>query len=194
MIVPLTCDCTYRLDPMPAALSARTILWISISLLAISTLVQAALDFVYRTADPASLQAMVDSWWFAVLDVTRAVFVPLGPLMLAAFFVARAIERRTAALAGSAAPAPRINAGWVFVVGVALTLFGVLLSGSLDIWLRDLNALGRTSLALDALNLVVVPMRTLLFPLGLALLPASVLMKKLEAPRSVEPAAPAAAL
>jgi hypothetical protein len=169
---------------MPATLSARAFLWIGVSLLAAAVIVQAVLDFVYRNIASDALQDLVNTSWFAGLDITRAVLVPLGPLMFAAFFVARAIERRSVS---PASPRPRLTAGWVFGAGVVLTLVGVLVNGALEGWLMDLNARGRTSLALDALNLVVVPLRTLLFPLGLALLPASALMKKLEAESSPDP-------
>ena len=192
---------------MPANFSARAFLWIGVSLMAGSALLQAALDFLFRMAGSDILQSMVNSWWYSVLDVTRALLVPLGPLMLAAFFVARAIEHNTdvagppvpntaapdpavpgtavsgTAVSGTAAlhaSAPRTTAVWVFGAGVVLTLFGVLVAGYLDSWLVALNAQGRTSLALDAVNLVVVPLRTVVLPLGLALLPASALVKKLE--------------
>lgn len=176
---------------MPATLSARAFLWIGVALLAAGALSQLALDIVFRTAGASSVENILDSQWYTVLGVIRAVLVPLGPLMFAAFFVAGAIERRSTAQAAAqagapAAPPPRFGAGWVFGTGVVLTLFGVLVSSSLDGWLIDLNAQGRTSLALDALNLVVVPLRALLFPVGLALLPASALMKKLELPHSVD--------
>lgn len=197
---------------MPANFSARAFLWIGVSLMAGSALLQAAQDFLFRMAGSDILQSMVNSWWYSVLDVTRALLVPLGPLMLAAFFVARAIEHNTdvagppvpntaapdpavpgtavsgiaisgTAVSGTAAPhasTPRTTAVWVFGAGVVLTLFGVLVAGYLDSWLVALNAQGRTSLALDAVNLVVVPLRTVVLPLGLALLPASALVKKLE--------------
>ena len=192
---------------MPANFSARAFLWIGVSLMAGSALLQAAQDFLFRMAGSDILQSMVNSWWYSVLDVTRALLVPLGPLMLAAFFVARAIEHNTdvagppvpntaapdpavpgtavsgTAVSGTAAlhaSAPRTTAVWVFGAGVVLTLFGVLVAGYLDSWLVALNAQGRTSLALDAVNLVVVPLRTVVLPLGLALLPASALVKKLE--------------
>jgi hypothetical protein len=167
-------------------LSARAFLWIGISLIAGSALAQTALDFVYRYSG-SELQPIVDSLWFSMLDALRAVFTPLGPLMVAAFFVARLLERES----GSAdAAAPRITAGWVFAAGITLTLFGVLVNSSLDGWLTTLNAEGRTSLALDALNLVVIPFRFVLLQFGLALFPASALMKKLEARRPAEDLAP----
>ncbi|MCU1447829.1 hypothetical protein [Cryobacterium sp.] len=205
---------------MPANFSARAFLWIGISLLVGSALLQAALDFLFRMAGSQILQSLVNSWWYSVLDVTRALFVPLGPLMLAAFFVARAIERSSeapsavapgavatntavpstavpsTAVPSTAAPlasAPRTTAVWVFGAGVALTLFGILVAGSLDSWLIALNAQGRTSLALDAVNLVVVPLRTVVLPLGLALLPAAALVKKIESRHPVTTAAEAPA-
>jgi hypothetical protein len=220
---------------MPANFSARAFLWIGISLLVGSALLQAALDFLFRMAGSQILQSLVNSWWYSVLDVTRALFVPLGPLMLAAFFVARAIERSSEAPSAVApgavatntavpstavpstavpstavpstavpstavpstavplASAPRTTAVWVFGAGVALTLFGILVAGSLDSWLIALNAQGRTSLALDAVNLVVVPLRTVVLPLGLALLPAAALVKKIESRHPVTTAAEAPA-
>jgi hypothetical protein len=163
---------------MPVNLSARAFLWIGISLLVASALAQIVVDFVFRFSASNQLQPLVDSLWFSVLVTARSVFTPLGPLMVAAFFVARLIERGSGV---PAATAPRISAAWVFAVGVTVTLLGVLVNGSLDDWLTTLNAEGRTSLALDALTIVVVPLRFILLQFGLALLPASALMKKLEA-------------
>jgi hypothetical protein len=168
---------------MPVNLSARALLWIGISLLLASALAQVVIDFVYRYAGADILQSTVDSWWFGALVVARGLFVPLGPLMIAAFFVAHLMERDPAAAATATV---RVTAAWVFTAGLVLTLLGVLIYAYLDGWLATLNSQGRTSLALDALNLVVVPLRTLVLPLGLALLPASVLMKKLEARSPVE--------
>jgi hypothetical protein len=171
-----------RRSTMPVNLSARAFLWIGISVLVASALAQTATDFVFRYAGSDLLQPIVDSWWFSLLNVVTAVFTPLGPLMVAAFFVARLIERGPGIPASAA---PRITAAWVFAAGIVFTLFGALVIGSLDGWLTALNADGRTSLALDALYLVVIPARFSLIQLGLALLSASALMKKLEARKPV---------
>jgi hypothetical protein len=168
---------------MPANFSARAFLWIGIALIVASAILQVAIDLVFGTAGQDELQSLVNSWWFTILSVTRTVIAPLAPLMLAAYFVARLIERSPGP---SSRPAHRITALWVFVAGVVFTLLGVLIGVSLDGWLGTLNAQRRTSLALDLLNLVVVPLRGVVFPLGLALLPAAALMKMLESRAPVE--------
>jgi hypothetical protein len=172
---------------MPVNLSARAFLWIGLALILASALLQVALDLLFRYVGPDTIPSVMDSWWYSVLLPARAVFGPLGPLMLAAFFVARLIERTPGA---PASPAPRDTSAWVFTAGVVLTLLGVLIVGSLDGWLTTLNAQGRSSLALDALNVVVVPLRYTVLPLGLALLPTSALMKKLEVRRPVDALVP----
>ena len=159
-------------------------LWIGIGLIVASAVIQIARDFAFRLVDHNVLQDLINTWWYNSLDLALVISVPLGTMMVAAFFVARLLERGSVT---SDEPAPRITAAWVFWTGVILTIFGLLVSVSLSTWLSDLNATGRTSLALDAANLVLTPLRTVIFPLGLALLPASVLMKKLEA-RSSAPA------
>jgi hypothetical protein len=162
---------------MPANLSARALLWIGIGLVVASVLLQLARDLVYRVTDPNSLQSLATSWWFESFSVALVLLVPLGTWTVAASFVARLIERGTIA---PAHPATRITAAGVFWTGVVLTLAGLLVGASLDSWMSSLVAQGRPSIALDALNLVVSPLRNVIVPLGLALLPASVLMKKLE--------------
>jgi hypothetical protein len=165
---------------MPAHLTARAMLWIGIALLAVSVLSQAALDFIFRSAGSAFLDGMQVSWWYPLYQFVPTVLIPLGTLFLAAFFVANAIERR-AALAPASGRRPAITAAWLFWTGLVLTVLGLLVGASLEEWLTGLNAQGRTSIALDALNLVVVPLRMVLVPLGVALLPASVLVKKVQA-------------
>ena len=162
---------------MPANISARAVLWIGIGLIAVCVVLQVTRDFVLRLADVNSQQAFVNSWWFGSFQVTLTVLVPLGTLMVAAFFVARLIDRGSW---NPDQPEFRITAVWVFWAGVLLTIVGLLVEASLYSWFEDLNSEGRTSLALDALNIIVNPLRALIVPLGLALLPASVLMKKLE--------------
>ena len=162
---------------MPANLSARAILWIGIGLVAASVLLQLARDFAFRLVDEASLQEVANGWLFGSVPLALALLVPLGSMMIAAFFVARLIERGP----GSAArPAGRGTAAGVFWTGVVLTLLGVLVGASLESWLGTLVAQGRPSIALDALNIIVSPLRNVMIPLGLALLAASVLVKKLE--------------
>ncbi|QYF74616.1 hypothetical protein [Cryobacterium sp. PAMC25264] len=163
---------------MPANFSARAILWIGIGLVAASVLIQLTRDLVFRLSDQAVLQTIVNTWWFDSANLAVMLLVPLGTWTVAASFVARLIERGTIA---PAHPATRITAAGVFWTGVVLTLAGLLVGASLDSWLSSLVAQGRPSIALDALNLVVSPLRNVIVPLGLALLPASVLMKKLEA-------------
>ena len=162
---------------MPANLSARAILWIGIGLVAASVLIQLTRDLVLRLSDQSLLQSLVNTWWFDSANLAVTLLVPLGTWTLATFFVARLIER---AAVGPERPAFRITAAGVFWAGVVLTLVGLLVEASLDSWLSTLVAQGRPSIALDALNLVVSPLRNVIVPLGLALLPASVLMKKLE--------------
>jgi len=166
-----------RSDTMPANLSARALLWIGIGLVAASILLQLARDLVYRVADQNSLQSLATSWWFESFSIALVLLVPLGTWTIAAFFVARPIERATIT---PAHPPTRVTAAGVFWTGVVLTLAGLLVGASLDTWMSTLVAQGRPSIALDALNLVVSPLRNVIVPLGLALLPASVLMKKLE--------------
>jgi len=165
---------------MPANLSARSILWIGIGLIAASVLIQVSRDVVSRLLDPDSLQAVANSWWFGSLDAAFLVLVPLGTLMVAAFFVARLIERVPTTPAQKAF---RITAAGMFWTATACTLLGLLVVASIDSWMGTLIAQGRPSIALDALYLVVSPIRNIVIPLGLALLPASVLMKKLEESR-----------
>ncbi|POH62166.1 hypothetical protein C3B61_18320 [Cryobacterium zongtaii] len=177
MISLLTCLCIHRLDTMPANLSTRSILWIGIGLITASVLVQVGRDLVYRLVATDSLQAVANSWWFGSFDVVFLLVVPLGTLMVAAFFVARLIERVPTV---PAQPARRITAAGVFWAGIVFTLVGLLVVASLEGWMGTLAAQGRPSIALDALYFVVSPLRNIVIPLGLALLPASVLMKKLE--------------
>lgn len=165
---------------MPANLSARAILWIGIGSVAASVLLQLARDVAFRLVDPDSLQDLANGWPFDSVQLALTLFLPLGAMLIAAFFVARLIERG-ADSAGR--PADRVTAAGVFWAGVVLTLLGLLVGASLEGWMGTLVAQGRPSIALDALTLVVSPLRNVLIPLGLALLPASVLMKKLEVAR-----------
>ncbi|TFC07076.1 hypothetical protein E3O42_01510 [Cryobacterium adonitolivorans] len=163
---------------MPANLSARALLWIGVGTIAFSVLCQLAWDVVWRVAGlgPANL---LESWWYPLYVFVPTVLVPLGSMIVAASFVARALERGTES--DSAPERPRtISAAWLFWTGLTLTVLGLVVSAYLQDWLTDLNAAGRTSLALDALNLVVIPLRMIILPLGLALLPAAVLVKKIE--------------
>ena len=163
---------------MPANLSARAILWIGIGLVAASVLLQLARDVTFRLVDQDSLQDLANnSWLFDSVYLVLTLLVPLGAMLIAVFFVARLIERGTD---GAARPADRITAAGVFWTGIVLTLLGLLVGASLESWMGTLVAQGRPSIALDALNIVVSPLRNVMIPLGLALLPASVLMKKLE--------------
>ena len=162
---------------MPATLSARSILWIGIGLVAASVLLQLVRDVTFRLVDQDSLQDLANGWFFNSASIALTLLVPLGTILIAAFFVARLIERDTGA---AARPADRITAAGVFWTGIVLTLLGLVVGASLEGWLGTLVAQGRPSIALDALNIVVSPLRNVLLPLGLALLPASVLMKKLE--------------
>jgi len=177
---------------MPANLTARTILWIGVILTAVSVLCQAALDFVFRSAGIDVMTAMLDSWWYSLYPFVPTVLLPLGTLLIAAFFVANAVERNVILV-----PTPprrrAIPAAGLFWSGVVLIVLGILVQSSYQDWLTDLTAQGRTSIALDGLNLVVVPLRMVLIPLGIALLPASVLVKKIQSVRSPElPAVPVA--
>ena len=162
---------------MPANLSARAILWIGIGLVAASVLLQLARDVIFRLVDQDSLQDLANSWLFDSVYLALTLLVPLGAMLIAVFFVARLIERGTD---GAVRPADRITAAGVFWTGIVLTLLGLLVGASLESWMGTLVAQGRPSIALDALNIVVSPLRNVMIPLGLALLPASVLMKKLE--------------
>ena len=174
---------------MPANFSARVILWIGIGMIVASALIQVGRDFLYRFVDADSLQDAANSWWFESFGVALVLLVPLGTLMIAAFFVARQIERGTDAAAQTGL---NVTAAGVFWAAVVLTLLGLLIGGSLESWMGTLVAQGRPSIALDALYVVVSPLRNVVVPLGLALLPASVLMKKLEARSRADAVAPAA--
>ena len=163
---------------MPANFSARAILWIGIGVVAASVLLQLARDVTFRLVDQDSLQDLANnSWLFDSVYLALTLLVPLGAMLIAVSFVARLIERGTESAAG---PADRITAAGVFWTGIVLTLLGLLVGASLESWMGTLVAQGRPSIALDALNIVVSPLRNVVIPLGLALLPASVLMKKLE--------------
>lgn len=162
---------------MPANFSARTILWIGIGLVAASVLLQLARDVTFRLVDQDSLQVLANSWLFDSVYLALTLLVPLGAMLIAVFFVARLVERGTD---GAARPTDRITAAGVFWTGIVLTLLGLLVGASLESWMGTLVAQGRPSIALDALNIVVSPLRNVVIPLGLALLAASVLMKKLE--------------
>ncbi|WEO78926.1 hypothetical protein BJQ94_07795 [Cryobacterium sp. SO2] len=172
---------------MPANLSARALLWIGIGTMTFSVLCQLALDVTWRVAGTESGNTILESWWYPLFQFVPTVLIPLGSMLIAAFFVAHALERDTSV---DSAPERRwtSSAAWLFWIGLILTLAGLVVSASLQDWLTDLNAQGRTSLALDALNLVVIPLRTIILPLGLALLPAAVLVRKIESRNPVVPA------
>lgn len=167
---------------MPAQLSARAMLWIGITLLVASVVSQAALDFVFRTAGTEFINDLQVSWWYPLFQFVPAVLLPLGAVCTAAFFVGNAVERLPG-ITPEPGRRPAIPAAWLFWTGLVLIVLGLLVEASLQDWLAGLNAQGRTSLALDALNLVVTPLRMVLTPLGLALPPASVLVKKVRAVR-----------
>ena len=162
---------------MPANLSARAILWLGIGTITFSVLCQLALDVVWRVASTESGNTLLDSWWYPLFQFVPTVLIPLGSMLIAASFVAHALERGPGV--DSLPERGRASAAaWLFWIGLILTVLGLVVSASLQDWLTDLNSQGRSSLALDALNLVVIPLRMIILPLGLALLPAAVLVKK----------------
>ena len=164
---------------MPANLSARALLRIGIGLMAVSVISQTTIDLVWRVAGNDWMTGAMSSWWYPFYQLVPTVLIPLGALVVAASFVARALE--SDARADSATDRPGTRAAWLFWTGLVLTILGLVVGASLQDWLTDLNAQGRTSLALDALNLIVIPLRMVLLPLGLALLPSAVLVKKISA-------------
>lgn len=167
---------------MPANLSARALLWIGIGTIAFSVLCQLAMDIVWRVAGAGPV-SLLESWWYPLYQFVPIVLIPLGSMIVAASFVARALERGPeSALATERRRTT--SAAWLFWTGLVLTVLGLVVSAFLQDWLTDLNAVGRTSLALDALNLVVIPLRMIIVPLGLALLPAAVLVKTIESERA----------
>lgn len=169
-----------RSDTMPATLTARTMLWIGIGLITFSVLCQVIFDVLSRAADFDLINEMIASWWYPLYQFVPTVLIPLGAIFVAAFFVANAIERRMV-VDPKPRHRPEVPAVVLFWTGVVLTILGLLVNASLQDWLTDLNAQGRTSLALDALNLMVIPLRMVIVPVGLALLPISVLVKRVQA-------------
>ena len=167
---------------MPANLSARALLWIGIGLIMVSVIGQTTIDLVWRAAGNDWMTGVMSSWWYPLYQLVPTVLIPLGTLLVAVSFVARALEDET-----RTDPLPNrlgTRAAWMFWAGLVLTILGLVVGASLQDWLSDLNAQGRTSLALDALNLIVIPLRMVILPLGLALLPSAVLVKKISALRA----------
>ena len=166
---------------MPANLSARALLWIGIGVIAVSMISQTTIDLVWRAAGNDWMTGAMSSWWYPFYQLVPTVLIPLGALVVAASFVARALEGDVRA--DSTTDRLGTRAAWLFWTGLVLTILGLVVGASLQDWLTDLNAQGRTSLALDVLTLIVIPLRMVILPLGLALLPSAVLVKKISALR-----------
>jgi hypothetical protein len=170
---------------MPPRLSARQVLWSGVILTALGVFVENYLGIVVVGAGGSD--ALNSDWWFVLAGIVGPVAVPVGTVLIACSSLVRIVELGTRP-GGSETDRmpPRFTARRLAWAGLVLIVVGLVLS-----FLPAFSVLGGASAGLSGgtdlssnlardLMFVAGPVASLALPLGVALLPCSLVAKVLE--------------
>jgi hypothetical protein len=169
---------------MPPKLSARQLFWTGVVLTAAGV-------FIGRY-----LMGIVFALWGqgaittgplpSITSALEPLLVPCGVVVLACSLIARTIESQATPAShlrtsGRSMP-PRLTAKQILWTGVVLVVLGLILGASMDDLYVNLSGSSDLSanLARDLLNFIGVPLRAVMIPLGIALLPSALIVRMLE--------------
>ena len=175
---------------MPPKLSARQLFWGGVVLTAVGVFVgQFLVTIVFSLWGE---RAISSSPLPSILQPLDALLVPLGALLLASSLIARTIETHTASTShlhashlrasGRRTMPPRLSAKQILWSGIVLVVLGLILTATMGDFFMQLSGSTDVSanLARDLLGVVGVPLQTILVPLGIALLPAALIVRMLQ--------------
>jgi hypothetical protein len=169
---------------MPPKLSARQLFWTGVVLTAVGVFIGRYLvGIVFALWGQA---AITTGPLPSIVSALEPLLVPLGVVVLAASLVARTIESQTIPAShlrtSDRAMPPRLTAQQILWSGVVLVVLGLLLGASMDGMYLDLYGSSdlAANLARDLLDFVGVPLRAVMVPLGIALLPSALIVRMLQ--------------
>lgn len=165
---------------IPKTLSARTMFWTGIVMLAVGILVvHGGLPVMFALGGETAANSPV--YWF-LSNLLALVLPPLGISFAAMSLLVKALEARTVVVVTAQAPAasvpPSLAARTVFWVGCSCIVVGVVLALNLQGWNEDLWS--SRSLLGDFFSYVVTPISLVFVPLGAALVPISFVLRMLQ--------------
>ena len=169
---------------MPPRVSARQLFWTGVVLTAVGVFIgRYLMGIVFALWGQA---AITTGPLPSIISMLEPLLVPLGVVVLAASSVARTIESQTTPAshlrASSRAMPPRLTAEQMLWTGVVLVVLGLILGVSMDGMYLDLSGSSdlEANLARDLLDFIGVPLRAVMVPLGIALLPSALIVRMLQ--------------